>query len=60
MDDRPQHRMVVGVGDRDSERGAKTNTVLSAFNAVVGDLSIHGILKACDVDSIIGQKFVGG
>ena len=50
VDDRPQHRMVVGVGDRDSERGAKTNAVLSAFNAVI-------LLRRFDYRP---KKFVGG
>src|ERR1051325_5393628 len=44
VDDRPQHRMVVGVGDRDGKRRAKADAVFGAFDAVIDDLSVHETL----------------
>src|SRR6476660_3441278 len=43
VDDRPQDRMVVGVGDRDGERRAKTHAVFRALDAnPVVSISVHG------------------
>ena len=37
---RPQYGMIVGVGDRDGERGAKTDAVFGAFDTLI-DRSVH-------------------
>src|SRR5437868_15291956 len=43
VDDRPEDRMVAGVGDRDGERRAKTHTVFRALDAnAVISISVHG------------------
>src|SRR6266403_3283032 len=43
VDDRPENRVVVGIGDRDGERRAKTHAVFRALdpNPVVS-ISVHG------------------
>ena len=43
VDDRPENRVVVGLGDRDGERRAKTHAVFRALdpNPVVS-ISVHG------------------
>src|SRR4029077_2693452 len=43
VDDRPQDRMVVGIGDRDGERRAEADAVFRALdpNAVIS-ISVHG------------------
>src|SRR5258707_15185849 len=43
VDDRPEDRVVVGIGDRDGERGAETHAVFRALdpNPVVS-VSVHG------------------
>jgi len=43
VDDRPQDRMIVGIGDRDGERRAEAHAVLRALdpNPVVS-ISVHG------------------
>ena len=48
--------MVVSVGDRDGERGAKTNAVLSTLDPVIGDLSIHEPLLAYDQRLDVGRR----
>ena len=44
--------MIVGVGDRDSERGAKAYAVFGAFDSVI-DRSVHetppGLCEACRI-----------
>src|SRR5690349_19020753 len=43
VDDRPQDRMVVGVGDRDGERRAEADAVFRALDAdAVIAIAVHG------------------
>src|ERR1700733_4671822 len=43
VDDRPQDRVVVGIGDRDGEGRAKTHAIFRALDPhAVGSISVHG------------------
>src|SRR5262249_48548295 len=59
VDDRPQHRVVVGVGDRDGKRRAEADAVFCAFDAVIDERSVHEALLGCELWSTIGRKMRG-
>src|SRR5262245_7400351 len=59
VDDRPQHRVVVGVGDRDGKRRTKADAVFRAFDAVIDERSVHETLLGCELWSTIGRKMRG-
>src|SRR5215470_6427356 len=59
VDDRPQHRVVVGVGDRDGKCRAEADGVFCAFDAVIDERSIHETRLGCELWSTIGRKMRG-